>query len=324
MGKIDRIYDLVSILQSKKYSVGVKQLADLLECSVPTVKRYITKLRNEYGLPLRYDPKYNGYILDPSEDESVQFPGLWFNISELYSLLIIHELIGQLDPGLLKAELGPMRERIRKILASRDVNAEELISRIRFEDVGIRFCCPLQFKAVARATMERRRVRVRYHSRGKDKVSVRELSPQRLIYYRGNWFVVSFCHTRNGLRTLALDRISDIQFQPSACAEVEQRLLDNHFAGSFGIFSGSGAQSALLRFTKERARWVAEEKWHPDQHGKYLADGSYELTLPYSDHRELIMEILKYGPDVEVLAPVSLRTEVEGRLAAAIKKYEKK
>ena len=93
MGKIDRIYELLGILHQRHTAVSLADLADQLECSVPTVKRYLATLRNEYGAPLRYDFKYNGYILDKNDEESIQFPGLWFNVSELHSLLTIHELI---------------------------------------------------------------------------------------------------------------------------------------------------------------------------------------------------------------------------------------
>ena len=33
--------------------------------------------------------------------------------------------------------------------------------------------------------------------------------------------------------------------------------------------------------------------------------------MPYSDDRELVMDILKYGPDVEVLEPEALRAALE-------------
>ena len=43
--------------------------------------------------------------------------------------------------------------------------------------------------------------------------------------------------------------------------------------------------------------------------------------LPYRDDRELIMDILKHGPDVEVAGPESLREAVAGRLALALASY---
>ncbi len=78
---------------------------------------------------------------------------------------------------------------------------------------------------------------------------------------------------------------------------------------------------AKLRFAPSRARWVAQERWHPDQRGRAEADGSYVLEVPYTDSRELMMDILKYGSEVEVLGPASLVATVAGeirKMAAAL------
>ena len=50
-------------------------------------------------------------------------------------------------------------------------------------------------------------------------------------------------------------------------------------------------------------------------------DGSYFLELPYSEDRELVMEILKYGADVEVVAPAALRKRVGDALREAAQRY---
>lgn len=66
---------------------------------------------------------------------------------------------------------------------------------------------------------------------------------------------------------------------------------------------------------------MAEERWHADQQGRWLDDGRYELAVPYADPRELLLDILKYGPDVEVAAPPELRAAVIQRLRAALARY---
>jgi len=313
------MYDLLDLLRSRRHGVSIGQVCHELECSIPTAKRAIAKLRTEFGAPVRYDARLNGYVL--ATDESVQIPGLWFNVSELHSLLIIHELLDQLEPGLLKVELTPMRQRVERLLAGRDMETGDLVRRIRFIGVGVRPCCPLHFKVVARATMERRRIKLRYLSRDSNRLSRRTVSPQRMLYYRGNWYLAAWCHTRKGLRILALDRIQELWPLDATCLEIADDVLDIHLGESFGIFSGEARHRAVLHFTAERARWVAEETWHPRQQSRWLDDGGYELILPYSDPRELVLEIMKYGPDVKVIAPPVLRREVQRRLAATLALY---
>mgnify|MGYP001029072094 CR=1 FL=1 len=78
----------------------------------------------------------------------------------------------------------------------------------------------------------------------------------------------------------------------------------------------------MLRFTADAARWVADERWHAEQRGHFLLDGGYELTVPYGNPTELVMDILKYGAEVEVVAPEDLRALVKTRLAAALARYD--
>ncbi len=323
MTKSERLQELLQIFYNHRYPIKTNDLLHLVEYSRPTLNRYIKTLR-DLGAPLRFDQKAQGYILDKTDDAAFQLPGLWFNVSELQSLLVINELIDQLDPGLLKIELTPLRNAIENRLAARGVKTEELSKRFLFLGVGIRFCCPQAFKASATAVMDRKRLKLQYRSRGSDVVTNRQVSPQKLIYYKNNWYLAAYCHKQKALRSLALERISDIVALEKECIEIEENELHQHFTSSFGIFAGQPEQQAVLRFSRESARWVADERWHADQQYKWLPDGTYELCLPYSDERELVMEILRYGPEVQVIQPESLRLAIQEKLEQALKKYEKK
>ena len=97
--------------------------------------------------------------------------------------------------------------------------------------------------------------------------------------------------------------------------------LDAALASSYGIFSGKANKIAVLCFSRERARWVADERWHPQQQGRFLSDGSYELKVPYANPRELLMDVLRYGGDAQVMAPVALREQMRTTLALAMSNY---
>ena len=162
------------------------------------------------------------------------------------------------------------------------------------------------FQTIAGALLQRNKLSINYHGRGNDETSSREISPQRLIHYRDNWYLDAWCHTRNALRSFAVKRITAANALAKSCRDVPEKQLDAHYASFYGIFAGKPKHTAVLRFTPERARWVADEHWHPQQ-SLVLADGSYELRIPYSDPRELVMDILKHGADVEVISPKPLR-----------------
>ena len=50
-------------------------------------------------------------------------------------------------------------------------------------------------------------------------------------------------------------------------------------------------------------------------------DGCYLLKVPYSDDRELLGDILRFGADVQVIEPKELRAKVQTSLLAAVAKY---
>ncbi len=103
--------------------------------------------------------------------------------------------------------------------------------------------------------------------------------------------------------------------------DVPEAELDEHYASAYGIFGGKADKVAVLRFTPERARWVADEKWHPQQEGRWLEDGSYELRIPYRESRELVMDVMRQGASVEVVAPPELRDRIAAELRAAASRY---
>jgi predicted DNA-binding transcriptional regulator YafY len=177
------------------------------------------------------------------------------------------------------------------------------------------------FERVANAVLDRTRLRIVYVSRGSNQRTEREISPQRLVHYRENWYCDAWCHLREDLRSFAVDAIESAEPVDRKAKNVPDRELDEVLAAGYGIFSGRKTQWAKLRFTPERARWVAAEEWHPQQRSRWEADGSYVLEVPFSDPRELAMDCLRHGPHVVVLAPESLREAVRGQLVEAVRRY---
>src|SRR5690606_30680356 len=127
------------------------------------------------------------------------------------------------------------------------------------------------------------KVRMGYHGRERDRLTERTVSPQRLVHYRENWLLDAYCHLRKGLRTFSVDRVREARELEEEAQSVSDTELDAYFTSSYGIFSGKANKTAMLRFSAERARWVADERWHPQQAGQYLTDGRYELRVPYRD-----------------------------------------
>lgn len=191
----------------------------------------------------------------------------------------------------------------------------------RIEMMNIRRVQLDQFEAVGSALLKRRRLRIEYYARGTNQISQREISPQRLINYRGNWYLDGWCHLRNDLRSFSIDSIRRVEVLVTKAKDISEKKLNEILGSGYGIFSGKATQWATLHFTPEISRWVSNESWHPKQKGRFLDDGCYELKIPYSKDTELLMDIMRYGAGVKVIAPPSLVGRVSTELNSMLAIY---
>ncbi len=321
MDRTERFHLIDQMLTSQRV-VSRQQFLDTLEISLATFKRDLEYLRDRLMAPIVWDREQRGYRYEQGvEDAPFQLPGLWFNTSEIQALLSMDALLANLQPGVLSNHIEPLRSRIRMLLDEGDHSADEIARRIRIIPHSAKAYRSENFQALCQALLSRKRVDMTYYSRPTDSVSERQVSPQRLIYYRDNWYLDAWCHLRKGLRSFSIDAIKSLSIVPDAAREIDEVVLNRELESGYGIFSGAATHEAVLRFSPETARWVSRETWHPDQNGDYDGEGYYLLRVPYSQDTELIMDILKYGAEVEVLEPQALRDRVGERIAAMGRLY---
>ena len=322
MDRIERFYRMQGMLRNRRFVRTQDFLAEL-EVSRATFKRDLEYMKDRMHAPIVYDRHHEAYRFDDTvaDSEVWQLPGLWFSADELRALLTMDQLLGDLQPGVLSELTGPIRKRLKDLLESGEHSAEDIAKRIRVLAIGTRKVEPAHFRVLSAALLSRRRIKIRHFRRQDGDVLEREVSPQRLVHYRDNWYLDAWCHKRQALRTFGVDAIESASVSDKAARDVSEDALDRHFTSGYGIFSGSETQEAVLLFSRERARWVSRETWHPKQDGKLQLDGTYVLKFPYSQEPELVMDVLKYGADVEVLAPPSLRATVAEQLRAAASRY---
>jgi proteasome accessory factor C len=320
MSKVERLYHLHNILSQRRTPISRQDLMERLECSQATLYRLVAELRDYLGAPLEQDEENRGFFYDRSYDQPFELPGIWVSPAELQALLTARQVLGNVQPGLLEGELQSLQGRISSLLQQKGVDEQHGQSRIHIQSVAGRSVPEHLFQDVMAALIGRQQLQIRYHGRRKDDISERAISPQRLTQYRNSWYLDAWCHKAEGLRSFSLERISDQTVLDEAVRELTDEDLAGHYDSAYGIFSGPAEHTAILKFTPEMSRWIAEEQWHPDQNGSYDTEGAWRLELPFSSARELVMDIARYGPEVEVVAPGFLRDAVAktAREAAAI------
>ncbi len=318
----ERLYQIDQLLNDRR-SVSFKELQERLEVSAATLKRDLAYMRDRLHAPIIFDKELGGYRF---EDENIsthyELPGLWFTADEIYALLTMQHLLTNLDSGgLLSNHIKPLQSRLLAMIDNASKASDEVKRRVKIETMGARKFHLDHFQVLGSALINRKRLVIEYHARGTNEKSNREVSPQRIIYYRDNWYLDAWCHLRNGLRSFSIDAINRAEILEKKAEDIDDKLLDLELGSGYGIFAGEEIEWAVLRFENKISRWVCSENWHPAQVGEFMPDGTYELRVPYSNYTELVMDIMKYGENVQVISPEDLKCKVAEHLKKALTFY---
>jgi predicted DNA-binding transcriptional regulator YafY len=313
-----RIVRLHEELKRRNRPLTVAALQDILGCSRSTVHRLVKRLRDELGAPLMI-VEGEGFAYGPG-GETWQLPGLWLSPDDLASLRIIDVYLERMAHGVLQAQAKLLRAQVdvllQQAMADESVSADVL--RRRLDVVPPKFAIdrPEIFAAVFEATMRGRRLRFADYARRRGEPPLRDVSPQQLLHYRENWFLVGYCHDNHGQALFSLGRLHHVEVT-SVSAEVRVG-----GGAAQDLTSGSGRrQVARLRFSPAAAASVVGQVWHPEQVGQFATDGSYELRVPFRHLQDILPAILEHGSGVVVQGPGALRNRVIKTLGAALKRY---
>ncbi len=326
--KIERFTQLHRSLKAARFGKTVDELADEVGVSRATIYRDLDFLKSVLGAPIDMVDGKHRYARD--EAAAFELPGFWFSAEEMYALVLTRQIVGgqlagtavspsddDVDYSMLGSSLDAAQARIGELLGEQAKQLQRLkVLRHNSRRINERI-----FRVTSAALLERKVLRIEYRPRSTEDLSWRAVHPQRLIHYRDNWYLDAFDETRNALRSFSLDRISSAMMLEQRCQDLADEDLDRGLNSGYGIFKGESTQKAVIRFSAHAARWAAEESWHQEQVVKFLTDGSFELTVPYSNGRELLMDVLRYGPDAEIIGPVSLREQMRSWLTLTAENY---
>ena len=316
MHQTGRLYKIDQLLRQYKV-ISFADLQAQLNVSRATLKRDLDDLRTRLKLPIEWSRAAGGYRLASVGEPSTsihELPGLWFSSTEIHAILTMQQLLVSLDTGGLIINPVPLADRLHALLASGDPELQELRQRVRIVGLVQETATPRYFERIGLALVRRKRLLLAYASSEAAPVEW-EVSPQRLVHFRGSWHLEAWCHPQAELRSFAVDAIHEARALSSSAIEVGSDKLDAQFGPEYGVFASGRVRWARLQFSREKACSIANMQWHPLQQGKQQNDGSYLLRVPYMDPRELMEKILQYGAQCQVLGPASLRQAVTDEVA---------
>ena len=328
MDRIERFYKIELLIRNRG-GVSFRALQSELEVWPATLKRDLQYLRERVDAPIVYDrgdDVYRFAAVTAAAPASHELPGLWFSEREILALLTMHQMISGLDAdGVLGRHLQPMVDKLDGMLGANALESRQMLKRVRILSAAARPVRSRHFELIGSSLQKRQRLELLYHTRGRGTRSQRIISPLRLVHYRSTWYLDAWCHRTDALRRFALDAIEQARVLEQRAKEVATKLIEAELDGGYGIYAGGhGGKErrwATLHFDRTAAQWASHELWHPEQRGRWLDDGRFELVVPYVDDTELVMDILRQGEQVEVVDPASLKRAVRARLEAAVALY---
>lgn len=324
-----RLYRIDQILQEEG-SVSFEKLQAVAQCSAPTLKRDLRYLREKIGAPIVYSRVNNAYSYEKGREYAQvrglasALPSAWFTPNEMYAFLAVLQLLGRIesDPAaVLASDMRALKARLLALLPSELVQAKELLKRIKVVMPSTPAVNAPFFSLVGSALAERRRLRITYFTRTRDRETAREISPLRLVNWRGRWYLDAWCHETGKLKTFAVENIRFAEMLDVHCRVVAMRDIEGTLDSSYGIFSGGELRQAVIEIDAVMTPYEKTSVWHPNQKVTLREDGTMVLQVPYAKETEIAAEIMRLGRHARVVAPESLANYVKEEFAGALAQY---
>jgi len=311
-----RLITLIMSLQ-RQPNQKAADLAEKLGVSVRTLHRYFGML-DEMGIPIYAERgPYGGFSLV----RGYKLPPLVFTPEEAVAIYLGTSLVSEMWGRLYQESAQGALAKLENVLPDEQLY-EIAWARRSLVATGMHRTDPSALaptlEVLRRAAREHRQVDMLYQGTTKSEATKRQIDPYALVHRSGWWYLVGYCHLRQGLRTFRVDRIQNLEllsqtFQVPDDFEVHA-YLENEFADQPIVhaklrFTGDGAHIA----TSNRSIWDSLTE-NPD--------GSLDVILSAPDLPWLASMTMSFSTFVTVLDPPELREMVREWARAVVEQYQ--
>ena len=200
MNRIDRLFGILTLLQSKKYLTGEK-IAEKFHISIRSVYRDIKAL-NEQGIPVSFEPHrgyfiVNGFFLQPVS----------FSTEEANALLLMESIVSAFADKATQHHYSSALTKIKSVLrSSQKDSVERLAANIKLQ-VPVCFVQSFDYLARIQQAISSRKILEIGYTNKQEEVSVRKMEPIGLIFYAFSWHLIGWCHNKKDYRDFRVSRI---------------------------------------------------------------------------------------------------------------------
>ena len=313
-----RVIEIHKIVRSGR-NPNCSTLAREIEVTPKTIQRDVNFMRDQLGLPLEYDPVKNGYYYTKEVHE---FPLLHLSRNDLVALFLASHALEPLRGTRLERMLADSFSKIAEACPGEvSIQWHELDGAFSVKASGVLPADVSLFGDLLDAVMACREVSFDYHKLNGTKPEQRTVHPYHVGQIEHGWYLLAHDPGRKGMRTFALQRITNLSVLKSKFERDGRFNARDHLGGGFGVWSYDEKQNhsheISIRFEGYAARVVAERMWHSTQEIKRLKkDGSViEFQATLCGLEEITRWVLSWGSKAKVLGPPELKKRVRDELA---------
>ena len=204
MNRIDRLFGILTFLQSKKY-VPAEKIAEKFNISIRTVYRDVKALC-EQGIPVSFET-HKGYFIV----QGYFVPPVSFSSEEANAMLLMESIVLGFADASIRKHYSSALNKIKAVLrAPQKEKLEALNNNIRMQ---LPPCARHDFEylsAIQNAISGKTILDLEYKNQN-DEISKRSIEPIGLIFYAFRWHLIGWCHMRLEYRDFKVARILKVR-----------------------------------------------------------------------------------------------------------------
>ncbi|WP_316837562.1 YafY family protein [Pedobacter nutrimenti] len=215
MNRIDRLFGILVLLQTKKY-ITAEKISDHYQISIRTVYRDIKALI-EQGIPISFEQPKGYFIV-----QGYFLPPVSFNTEEANALLIMERLVAGFTDQSIQTHYSSALNKVKAVLRSQQKE------KLEFLNENIKLQLPdyikneFQHLSVLQHVISSKILIELDYINNNNESSLRTVESIGLIFYAFNWHLIAWCHLRAEYRDFRVSRIGRIR-----CLELPFRKQDH-------------------------------------------------------------------------------------------------
>jgi len=200
MNRIDRLFGILTLLQSRKY-VPAEKISQQFGISVRTVYRDVKALC-EQGIPVSFEPSKGYFVV-----QGFFLPPVSFTKDEANAMLLVQSIVKGFTDKSIQQHYATAMDKVKAVLDSREQERlEQLNANIHMQVPECIVYNHHHLSALQDAISANTILEIDYVNK-KEEVSRRKVEPIGLVFYALNWHIIGWCHSRKDYRDFRVSRI---------------------------------------------------------------------------------------------------------------------